>query len=237
MTAFVFDMDDTLYLRSAPYLETFRYFYPDAAGIDPSLLLKRSRYWSDYEFERFKRGELTKDVMDAVRVLDTMQELSLPCDMAMAVEFQKIYEYKQRRIRLLPGLREILEGLREKGCFLGMISNGTLEHQLMKYRALGLEDLIPRPQVMISSETPVHKPDPEIFSIYLEKTGLPKGDVWYIGDSVLNDILPAKKAGLHTILVRWEEGREEEGSAAADRIVHSMSGLEKALEEILSGCR
>lgn len=233
MKAFVFDMDDTLYLRSAPYLETFRLFFPHEKGIDPALLLKRSRFWSDLEFERYKKGEITRDVMNALRVLHTLEEFSLPGDMAMAEEFQRIYEDKQRRIRLLPGLREILESLKERGFFLGMISNGSTDHQLMKYRALGLEDLIPRSRVLISGETPFHKPDPRIFSLYLEETGLDRGETWYIGDSALNDILPAKKAGLHTILVRWEEGPVEEGSGSADRMVRSARELEMTLEEII----
>ena len=234
MTAFIFDMDDTLYLRSAPYLETFRLFFPGESGIDPASLLRRSRFWSDYEFERFKKGQITKDTMDALRVLDTLQEFSLPCDMDLARKFQDVYEEKQRRIRLLPGLREVLEGLKEKGCFIGMISNGTTDHQLMKYHALGLEDLIPRSRVLISGETPVHKPDPSIFDIYLKKTGLSRDETWYIGDSPENDILPAGKAGLHTVLVRWEETLSGEGTDAADRTVRSVQELQRVLEEILT---
>lgn len=234
MPAFVFDMDDTLYLRSAPYMETFRLFFPDAKGIDPDLLLTRSRFWSDYEFERFKKGEISRDDMNALRVLDTLQELSLPGDMSAASRFQQIYEEKQRHISLLPGLREILEDLKEENIFLGMISNGSADHQLMKYRALGLEDLIPRSRVMISGETPFHKPDPRIFNLYLEKTGLRRGDVWYIGDSPLNDIAPAQKSGLHTILCRWEEGREECDGVSPDRIARSVKELGRSLEDILS---
>lgn len=234
MTAFVFDMDDTLYLRSAPYMETFRHFFPKEKGIDPSLLLKRSRYWSDFEFERFKKGEISRDAMNALRVLDTLGDFSLPGDMAMAQDFQRIYEDKQRRIHLLPGLKDILESLKKKGFFLGMISNGSVDHQLMKYHALGLEDLIPPSRVLISSETPFHKPDPRIFTLYLEKMGIQRGEVWYIGDSVENDVLPARKAGLHTILCRWEEGVEE--GSDADRTARSVDELASILEEITSSC-
>ena len=234
MTAFVFDMDDTLYLRSAPYMETFRHFFPGEDRIDPSLLLKRSRFWSDYEFDRFKKGEITRDAMNALRVLDTLEEFSLPGDMALAKDFQRIYEDKQRRISLLPGMRDLLEGLKEKGFFLGMISNGSTDHQLMKYHALDLEDLIPRSRVLISAETPFHKPDPRIFNIYLEKTGLQRGETWYIGDSVENDVLPAREAGLHTILCRWEEKENDKLSEAADRTARSVKELEKVLDEITS---
>ncbi len=234
MAAFVFDMDDTLYLRSAPYMETFRHFFPDSAGVDPELLLKRSRFWSDYEFDRFKKGEISRDTMYSLRVLDTLREFSLPGDMTLAGEFQRIYEDKQRRITLMPGLREILEDLRDKGFFLGMISNGSTDHQLMKYHALGLEDLIPRSRVLISSETPFHKPDPRIFTVYLEKTGLQRGETWYIGDSVINDILPAKKAGLSAILVRWEKTLEEDGASSADWTARSLQELHMILNEITS---
>ena len=236
MTALLFDMDDTLYLRSAPYMETFLHYFPSLGSVSVQRLLERSRYYSDYEFERFKKGEITEEKMTALRVVDPLQELGLPADLDLGMAFHKTYVERQRQIHLLPGMQEILDMARRSGVFLGMISNGSSAHQRMKYQALGLEAYIPPARVLISGEAQVHKPDPAIFSLYLERTGLLAEDTWYIGDSYENDILPAAKKGLHTILVRWEEDPGSKTYDAAEKCFYRTEDLKRFLEDLLSFC-
>lgn len=233
MTALIFDMDDTMYLRSAPYMETFHMFFPDQVGISRSRLLERSRYYSDYEFERYKKGEISEGEMNALRVIDTLKEFGLPADLDLGMRFHELYVEKQEQIHLLPGISEILEMSAKAGVFLGMISNGSPAHQRMKYHALGLEAYILPSRLLISGDAGIHKPDPAIFSLYLQKMGLAAGDCWYIGDSYENDIIPANKTGLHTILVRWEEDPNQKNYEMAEQCFYRVEELKTFLYDLL----
>jgi putative hydrolase of the HAD superfamily len=140
---------------------------------------------------------------------------------------------KQEQIHLLPGIPEILEMAGKAGVFLGMISNGSPAHQRMKYHALGLEAYIPPARLLVSGDAGVHKPDPAIFHLYLEKMNLEAGECWYIGDSYENDIIPANKTGLHTILVRWEEDPVHKTYEKAEQRFSSVEELKKFLKDLL----
>ena len=52
------------------------------------------------------------------------------------------------------------------------------------------------------------KPDLRIFEIALQKAGAQKESSWYIGDSPVHDIEPAKKFGMNVIYLnrKLEEG-------------------------------
>jgi FMN phosphatase YigB (HAD superfamily) len=64
---------------------------------------------------------------------------------------------------------------------------------------------------VISDQVGIAKPDPRIFQITLEKTGLQPSEVVYVGDSV-EDIQGSQAAGIHTILIRREKEWETWGN-------------------------
>lgn len=57
-------------------------------------------------------------------------------------------------------------------------------------------------QVIVSSAVGVWKPDPGIFKLALEKTGLKPGEVMYVGDSEKDDVAGARAAGMYPLLIR-----------------------------------
>lgn len=97
-----------------------------------------------------------------------------------------------------PDADESLEKL-SKQYKIGIIANQNLgtakrleEHGLMKYIDL----------VVASAEEGVEKPDPEIFKIALERSGCEASDACMIGDRMDNDIIPADKLGMKTVLIK-----------------------------------
>ena len=56
--------------------------------------------------------------------------------------------------------------------------------------------------VIVSSAVGVWKPDPEIFRLGLEKTGLKPEQVLYVGDSEKDDVAGARAAGMYPLLIR-----------------------------------
>jgi len=99
---------------------------------------------------------------------------------------------------VVPGAREVLAELGEKGYRLGVISNsdGRLEAMLTE---AGLAE---RLSVIIDSHVVgIEKPDPRIFHLALERAGVPPEQAIYVGDFYSLDIVAARHAGLDAILL------------------------------------
>lgn len=61
----------------------------------------------------------------------------------------------------------------------------------------------------LSEEISLSKPNIEIFNWMISKTGSNPEDIYYIGDTIYNDIVPANSLGIKTILLRhkvYEKG-------------------------------
>lgn len=87
--------------------------------------------------------------------------------------------------------------------------------------------------VMASAEAGCAKPDPEIFTVALEKAGCAPSDAFMIGDRLDNDIVPAKKLGMKTIWVRQGFSKYQvigSENERPDLIVDSIEELTGLLE-------
>lgn len=95
-------------------------------------------------------------------------------------------------------VRPTLERLREQEYLLGVISNFEpwLEDLLVH---LSLADLLP--VRVISGIEGVEKPDPSIFLLALERSGLPAHEVAYVGDIPAFDVVPAAALGMFPVLI------------------------------------
>lgn len=104
-----------------------------------------------------------------------------------------------------PGATELLTALSERGVPTGVVSNAT-GHVEQVLAELGLCQVGPGPGVEVavvvdSAVVGVEKPDPRIFSFALDVIGVDPGRVLYVGDTVRNDVLGARAAGLHPLQI------------------------------------
>ena len=95
----------------------------------------------------------------------------------------------------------ILELVKENDVKLGIITNGPSEHQWSKVKALGVERWIDKENIIVSGDYSINKPDVRIFEIMQEKLQLPIDSLYYIGDSLENDIVGANNAGWKAIWI------------------------------------
>jgi putative hydrolase of the HAD superfamily len=97
-----------------------------------------------------------------------------------------------------PAAEPALRLARQSGLATGVVSNsnGTIADIL---ETLGLARHLDF--VIDSSKVGVEKPDPRIFRIALDRAGLQPGEAAYIGDLYSIDILGARAAGLHAVLL------------------------------------
>jgi putative hydrolase of the HAD superfamily len=107
--------------------------------------------------------------------------------------------------RVIPGSPEGLQALAAAGVRLGVVSNadGLIGERL---RALEIAQVGPGLGVELecvidSGAVGVMKPDPRIFALALDAMGLPADQVWYVGDMPAIDVVGARRAGLHAVLV------------------------------------
>lgn len=98
-----------------------------------------------------------------------------------------------------------LEELVATGVAVGVVSNadGTVAERL---RSQGVLQVGPGPGVEVrcvidSGQVGVAKPDPRIFEIALDILGVAAEHTWYIGDIPGIDVVGARRAGIHPVLM------------------------------------
>jgi len=98
----------------------------------------------------------------------------------------------------MPGARDVLAELKGKGYRVGVISNsdGRLETLVREAGLAGSLDVI-----IDSRVVGVEKPDPRIFHLALERTGVAPHEAIYVGDFYSLDVVGARRAGLEAILL------------------------------------
>lgn len=99
---------------------------------------------------------------------------------------------------LYTNVPDVLEKLKQN-FYIGIIANQTLgtKERLEKWKILRYIDL-----VIASAEEGCSKPDLKIFEIALKRAGCKPNEAIMIGDRIDNDILPAKKIGMHTMWLK-----------------------------------
>jgi putative hydrolase of the HAD superfamily len=120
------------------------------------------------------------------------------------------------------GVPEALERLQRQGLTLAVVSNsdGTCARSLDEAGLLQYMNV-----VIDSAEVGVEKPDPRIFAFALAKCGADPRRTLYVGDLYHADVIGARGAGLHPLLLDphgdWPPldcDRAQDLSAVADRL-------------------
>ncbi len=155
--------------------------------LDP-FLAEVQRRQSDNVFARYMRhiceelgiawGDRTIRAMERLQEIDRQQSLW--------------------RGSAMPGAREVLDDLKARGYLLGVISNsdGRVESYLTE------ANLTAHLTVIVDSRiVGIEKPDPGIFDLALERTGVAPEQAVYVGDFYSLDVVGARNAGLDAILL------------------------------------
>jgi len=126
-----------------------------------------------------------------------------------------------------PGTRDALLYLRSKGVRIAVLTNSGRK---AAFQALKRADLLDCFEfVLTRNDIDAMKPRPDGLLKAVSKLGLPKEDVYYVGDSPF-DITAAKEAGLKVISVATGSYTKERlASDGADYIISSLGELHKVL--------
>ena len=135
------------------------------------------------------------------RIQEAAKDLGVYLTDEQALNMQKEYKENQQKLKMSDTTISILELAKENDVKLGIITNGPSEHQWAKIEALGVEKWIPRENIIVSGDLGINKPDVRIFDVMKEKLQLNVDSLYYIGDSLENDIVGASNAGWNPIWI------------------------------------
>ncbi len=169
-------------------------------------------------------------------------ETELDLALRVAYFFDDVYQTKV----LYPGARQTLEGVKGLGLRQGIISNAQFYTPIainMLLRRAGsraaepMRDLFDRRLVFFSYRLGVSKPNPLAFERArdrLRRMGIEPARVLYVGNDVLNDMVPARRVGFKCVLfagdresLTMREDRPECAGFEPDGVIESLPQLLK----------
>lgn len=163
-----------------------------------------------YRTLRGKEGKL-EDIYRTLgeNLADSMAEAFPDVDTSESLKVYRAFQETnyENKISLFPGMKELLETLKEKGFKVAIVTSRlkrTTYIGLNKFGIAGLFDA-----VITSEDTEAHKPDPAPVLKALEVLGSRPENTLMMGDS-LHDVNCAKGAGVKTVLVGWQVAVSEE---------------------------
>lgn len=228
----IFDIDDTLYSQMTLLLTACEGSLGKKLE-DPEKFYRIFCKRSGEMFLFSESGQVTIEQSRIYRIMNTMKDMDIPYTEEMAQDFQRRYQENQSRLKVSEALSAILDTCREKEVFLGIITNGPLNHQMKKYQNMGLEKWVSREHILVSAGVGFAKPDERIFRLAEERMGLEPSSTYMIGDSYENDILGAMNAGWKTIWMNHHRYPVPEGVKEPDHIAYTEEELGEIIREII----
>jgi putative hydrolase of the HAD superfamily len=126
------------------------------------------------------------------------------------------------RWRAYDDVAPAFERLKRRGVAIGLISNWDSRLARL-FDGLGLTALIDT--VVSSAEVGLHKPDPRIFELALERLGVAAADAAHVGDHYYADIVGAGAVGMTPVLIDRHDG----GVPASEPFIRSLDELDGVL--------
>jgi len=217
----VFDMDDTLYPEVQFVQGGFK-----AAAVQLDRIVGRSTGALDVFC-----GIL--DRQGVHRVFDIgLAELGIDDDPDIMQDMVNAFRGHAPSVRPYPGIRAMLQALRENGSRLGLISDGPYDVQQSKWNALGLDvffDWVTFTDGLGGRST--WKPNDTAFVKMEHETGFSGAAVAYVGDRPDKDFPAPDDLGWRTLRVRYQDTfHAEEPDTRPDRpTAYSVEELQQQL--------
>lgn len=224
----LFDLDDTLHDDTTAYLTAARTVADGVAaerGIDAQALVDAYEaaamaFWSSLSSEH-----LTHSIGDErERMWNEALERAGIADRALAVRCADDYvRARSRALELTPGSLDVLTALRERGCKLGLVTNGFAATHHDKIDRLGLRERMDA--FFLADEVGMVKPDPELFRHACRVLGSEPARSAMVGDRYARDVVGAHEAGLFTVLLDVHAIPVPRDGPQPDAVIASISAV------------
>ncbi len=170
----------------------------------------------------FLHGDMFRDA-----ALATLHRLGVAADQDHLEHYRAAQWARHARdFRLREGVAETLSTLKARGLHLGIVSNiddDQLDHLMT---AAGIA---PHFDSLLSSEAAGScKPDQAIYREALRRAGCAAGEVLFVGDTLMQDIAGANRAGMRSVLL-WHRS-DREPPADAPQPAHVIQSIPEILD-------
>ena len=153
-------------------------------------------------------------------------------DIAEELAFDWENDYFERSLR--PGVPEMLQGLRDLGLKLGIISNTASLYQVFdQLEKYGIREYFE--DVTLSSQVGYRKPHPGIFRVSLLQMRSNARRSVYVGDTVSRDIIGSKRAGFACSILIHSQLTQEKDEALPDDMPRPDFTV-SAISDVLGVC-
>jgi len=146
-------------------------------------------------------------------------------------DYHKFYSDNHSIAELYPGIKEILEYLKNKKYPIGIFTGKGREASLITLRKLGVDHYF---DLIVTGDDVVnHKPSAEGILKFVNHFGLEKEKVLMLGDSV-SDVKASREAGIKIASVLCDSyAHEEVKTMESDYYFHSVEELREFILKIL----
>ena len=216
-TAFLFDLDGTLVDSVYQHVLAWRDAL-EGAGIELSV-------WRIHRRIGMSGGLLVNALL---------RETATPITAEQVAHVQRLhteaYARQAARVRPLPGARQLLVYLTDRGVSWTIATSGHMQSARPVLEALGVDpDRVP----VVTRDQVLHaKPDPDLFLAAAERLNVDIQDSVVVGDSVW-DLLAARRArALGVGVLSGGYGQDELQAAGAYRVYEDPADLLRHLDEV-----
>ncbi len=224
----LFDLDDTLHDDTTAYRSAARAVADGIArerGVDARTLADAydaaaMRFWT-----ALTAASLANAIGDERERmwLEALRAVGLD-DRDLARRAASAYvRARAESLALSPGALDVLTALRERGCKLGLVTNGFAETHHDKIDRLGLRERMDA--FFLADEVGMVKPDPELFRHACRVLGSAPERTAMVGDRYARDVIGAHEAGLFTVLVDVHAIPIPDGAPRPDAVVLTIADL------------
>lgn len=158
----------------------------------------------NYFAEKYRGSRLTKQEHAALTgktLEDQMAYINATHAEGMTEQFRIWYKHHHnQKTFAFPGIKEIIKTLYRANYRLGIVSNNSTESIKMGLNHLDLEAYFEA--IITRDDVTQTKPAPEGLHKIMRSLDLNEKETLFIGDTS-NDILAAKNAGIHSVMVGW----------------------------------
>jgi len=234
--AVLFDLDDTLIVAFGPAASQWRRVIGASAGhlgaLAPAVVIDAIQdssraLWADparHKYWRHRIGEARRRIVATAFAELASSGHTVPgraVSDAIADAYNALHEAE---LRMFPGAHETVDGLRERGVRLALVTNGAAAAQRAKLVRFALEHRFDH--VQIEGEHGFGKPEERAYRHALAALGVEPSETWMVGDNLEWEVVAPQRLGIHAI---WHDGYGQglppDTPARPDRIIRSLPEL------------
>lgn len=180
--AVIFDIDGTITDTNVLFLEAIKEAYREFTGEE-----------KPREFFVFTLGIPSPETVRKLGIPEKQRE-------AFINRWQELIKLGMPRVRLFPGMREVLEALHEADIPMAIVTAKVRSEMSYQFDRFGLNHLFRF--ILCAEDAPRPKPYPDPLLVACEKLEISPKEALFVGDSIY-DITAARLAGVPFALASW----------------------------------